>query len=125
MRIRTVRARLASERWSLKAIQEIVATPDQTNPKDPTQKTVRQERHTQGVRFGAKLSRSTEAAEKEARAPATEDSAQLPRNFRIIDAHLEKFGYTPECLGCEAKRLGIPKRVHSSVCRLRSGPPGR
>ena len=62
----------------LKAIQEIVATPDRPNPKDPSQKTVRQERHTQGVEFGAKPSRSTEAAEKEARAPATEDSVKIP-----------------------------------------------
>ena len=87
MRIGTVRARAASERWSLKAIQEIVATPDQPNPKDPTQKTVRQERHTQGVAFGTKLERSakaadaTEAADAELLKTQREASAQLLREF--------------------------------------------
>ena len=106
LQIRTVRARPASERWSLKAIRDIVATPDRPNPKDPAQRTVRQERHTQGVEFGA--------AEQEARAPAAadagatqsprEDMAQPPRDFKIYDAHLQKFGYTPNCLGCNATR---------------------
>ena len=79
-----------------------MATPDLPNPKDPSQKTVRQERHTQGVEFGAKPSRSAEAADAELLKTPREESSQLPRGFRIIEAHLEKFGYTPDCLGCEA-----------------------
>ena len=87
LRIRTVRARPASEIWSLKAIQEIVATPDRSNPKDPSQKTLRQERHTQAVAFGTKLDRSakaadgTEAADAELLKTPREVSAQLPREF--------------------------------------------
>ena len=63
---------------------------------------MRQERHTQGVEFGAKPSRSAEAADAELLKTPREESSQLPRGFRIIEAHLEKFGYTPDCLGCEA-----------------------
>ena len=119
LRIRIVGARPASERWSLNAIREIMATPDRPNPKDPSQKAVRQERHT--VELGA--------AEQEARAPAgtstgeprgpREDAAPLPRDFKIYDAYLQKFGFTRDCMGCNAKRQGIPKRVHSRTCRLR------
>ena len=111
IRIRTVRARPASERRSLKAIREIVATPDRPNPNDPSQKAVRQERHTQGVEFGAaeQEARAAAAASTDAPQSPREDTAQLPRDFKIYDACLQKFGYTPDCQGCNAKRQGIPK----------------
>ena len=125
LRIRTVRPRPAAKRWSLKAIQEIVATPDQLNPKDTTEKIVRQERNTPGVALGTTPERSaeaadvTEAADAESSKTPREALAQLPRELRIIGAHLEKYGDIPDCLGCEAKRLGIPKLVHRRNCRLR------
>ena len=80
---------------------------------------MRQERHTQGVEFGAKLSHSVETADAELARTLRKESIQLSRDFRTIDAHLETFGCTPDCPRCEAKRLGIPKRVHSRTCQLR------
>ena len=49
LRVRTVRARPQSERWSTKAIEEIVATPDKPNPQDPEQRMPNPERKTQGT----------------------------------------------------------------------------
>ena len=122
LRIRTVRARPASERWSLQAVREILATPDKPNPKDPSQANVRQERHTRGVKFGVAEKEASAPADTSTRTPCAppEDSAQLPpRDFRIYDALLQKFGHTPECLGCNAKQQGTPKRMHSRTCRMR------
>ena len=81
LRIRTVRARPASEKWSLKAIQETVAAPERPNPEDPSQKTARQERHTQGGEFGAKPGRIGDDKPvtcADDKALACEETVQLP-----------------------------------------------
>ena len=41
------------------------------------------------------------------------------RDFRITDAHLQEFGYTRGCLGCDAQRHGIPKGMRTNACHAR------
>eukprot|EP00973_Karenia_brevis_P048650 6753750-Karenia_brevis.AAC.1 len=50
--VRTVRPVSDSERWSKQAIEEIIATPDRPNPKNPQQQRPRTERETVGLDFG-------------------------------------------------------------------------
>ena len=111
MRIRTVRARPESERWSLKAVQEIVSTPDKPNPKDPTQTAVQPEGRTRGIDFGAKSGQKID--------DKNEEAISVSREFKITAAHLQKYGHTPDCLGCKAKLLDMAKRPHSKACRER------
>ena len=49
VKVRTVKMRPESERWSKKAIEEIVATPDAPNPIDPMQRVVKGARETKGA----------------------------------------------------------------------------
>ena len=85
MRIRTVRARPESERWSLKAVQEIVSTPDRPNPKDAKQTSVQPKGRTKGIDFGAKPGQNIN--------DKNEDAIKVSREFKSTDAHLQKFGY--------------------------------
>ena len=32
---------------------------------------------------------------------------------------LKKYGYTDGCIGCEARRAGMPLRAHNAICRDR------
>ena len=43
----------------------------------------------------------------------------LRRDYRIPAEIFEKFGYTADCAGCEAKILGTDHRNHSTECRKR------
>ena len=105
LRIRTVRARPESERWSLKAVQKIVCIPDNLNPKDPAQTAVQPEGRTKGIDFGAKPGQAID--------DNSEDAINMSREFKITEAHLQKYGHAPECLGCKAKFLDMSKRPHS------------
>ena len=49
LRVRTVRARPSSERWSARAIAEIIATPQRPNLHNAKQKFVEAERNTVGI----------------------------------------------------------------------------
>ena len=112
LRVRTVRMRPPSERWSITAIKDIKATPDLPNPKDAGQKIVESERNTKGVDFGAKPGKDIVDHDKV-------DMPRAVRDFKITDAHLEEFGFTKYCPGCDAKRHGTARRGHTADCRIR------
>ena len=80
-----------SERWSLDAIKEMIATPDVPNPKDERQREPRNEGTTETKK----------------------------RDFRITDAVLDKYGETPGRVGCQAKLEGKGQRGHTKDCRDR------
>ena len=121
MRVRTVRARPSSERWSAKAIEEIVATPQRPNPHNAKQRFIEAERNTAGAQFEEKPKRERVEVKPERKAaePQEEQGAKDIRDVRITDAHLQEFGYTLGCAGCDAKRHGSSKRMHTNVCRAR------
>ena len=112
IKVRTVKPRAASERWSSSAIEDIIATPDAPNPKDETQQELKSERNTKGLNFGA--DKGHELPRQKMKYPEG-----ITRNFRIGDRLLEKYGFTEGCLGCEAKQKGDPPHVHSDACRSR------
>ena len=65
MRVRTVRARPGSERWSADAIVEIRATPERRNPHNAKQKFVDAGRNTKETQFGARPKRETAESKTE------------------------------------------------------------
>eukprot|EP00971_Amphidinium_carterae_P325488 6455761-Amphidinium_carterae.1 len=59
-------------------------------------------------------------ADADARASNAEDtSVRKHRTYLRRDKELRDYGYTKNCPGCEAARLGLPARGHSEVCRKR------
>ena len=52
--------------------------------------------------------------------PAGRDSDRACRELRITNKLLNKYGYTPDCDGCEFKQArSDSQRQHSTVCRQR------
>ena len=113
LRVRTVRMRPPSERWSLKAIRDVLATPDVPNPRDGNQQRIETERNTKGIDFGTESGKDIRDKNQ---AP---DEPRHVRDFKITNAHMEEFGYTPGCPGCDAKRHGTARRGHNAHCRVR------
>ena len=123
IKVRTVRPKAESERWSAEEITAIVATLDAPNPKDPQQERPCAERDTRGLGSpGHKAPREAQA--RESAEETREGGADLPeaptsnaevdiRNFRINDDLLGKFGYSAGCPDCDAKRHGGERRVHT------------
>ena len=85
IRVRTARPRPESERWSAKAIREILATPAMPNPRDVTQDEVKAERSTKGVDFG--LPEGNKMSRGENMEPKVEH-----REFKITLDVLEAYG---------------------------------
>ena len=112
LKVRTVRMRPESERWSKKAIEEIVATPDAPNPTDPNQRMVKGARETKGADVEGT------GGQDLPKVPVRHEVG-LTREFKITDRLLQKFGFTPGCNGCEAKIDGGVKTAHSAECRRR------
>ena len=113
MKVRTVKPRAEGDRWSLKAINDIEATPDVPNPKDRAQPKPKNEADTGGLDFGTT---GGEQLPKE----SIRREATLTRDFRITEAILERHGHTlPGCPGCAAKIEGREPRGHSAACRRR------
>ena len=112
IKVRTLRPRPESERWSEEAINKIVATPDAPNPKDPSQTEPKGPRETD--RKGARREGGHELPE----VPVRRDEG-LVREFRITDKLIEKYGFTPGCPGCEAKIDGTTRAGHTQACRRR------
>ena len=54
VRVRTVRPRAEVDRWSSEVVGEIIATPDNPNPHDPSQEDAMPERRTKGLDLGAR-----------------------------------------------------------------------
>ena len=113
LRVRTVKARPDSERWSSKAISNIKATVTTPNPKDDEQDAPMPERETMGMEGEVEPS-GAELPE----APVQQRETRR-REFKIGDRLLDKYKFTEGCEGCEAKKAGRAGKPHSSVCRQR------
>lgn len=112
VRVRTVRPKAESERWSSEAVEKIAATPDRPNPNDPSQEDAMPERLTKGLDFGDKDGADLPDA-------TAQDRNVQKRDFRISADLLREHGYTLECPGCQAKRDNLEHRGHSAACRKR------
>ena len=112
IKVRTVRPRPTSERWSAEAIKQVVATPDAPNPKDPNQTVTKSERETKGLDFGAKGGQDLPKQR-------VQMQPDLKREFRITERLLTEYGFTAGCRGCEAKLMGQENKPHSHECRAR------
>ena len=61
IKVRTVKPRMESQRWSAAKIKEIKATPDAPNPRDVSQMAPKHERETKGLDFGAEGGTSSQS----------------------------------------------------------------
>ena len=111
LRVRTIRPRPGSERGSAEAIEEIKATFNHPNPKDQAQSEPQPERKTEGVEHGSSGVGLPEAP--------TQQRETHKRDFRIGNRIIDKFGHTPGCQGCDAKKRGQPPQGHTRKCRKR------
>ena len=112
LRVRTVKKKPDSMKWNAKAIEDVVAVPDAPNPHDKRQSAPRAERDTRGIDLGDKSGEHLEE-------PRTEVQERKIREFRINNEILDKYGYTENCPGCDAKQRGTAKASHSRACRSR------
>ena len=110
IRVRSVRARPASERWSAAAIDHIKATGDQPNPSNEEQEEINPEGRTQGMEF-------EDTGENLPEAPTQEREVQR-RDFGITRELLDKYSYTPGCPGCKARQQGKYGK-HNRECKRR------
>ena len=113
IRARTVHRVVEQERWNVNMIRDVKATPRQPNPNIEEKD-----------RIDAKLATEEPAARPDGGAelgePEQADGHAAPRELRITDRLLDKFGYTPGCPGCIHKQLGLEgHRGHSTACRQR------
>ncbi|CAK9105213.1 unnamed protein product [Durusdinium trenchii] len=61
-----------------------------------------------------------EAAEATQEKEVKRKKSYEPRGIYILrDIELEEYGYTPGCDGCEAAKLGLSHKQHSSACKQR------
>ena len=109
MRVRSIRAKPESERWSGEAIEEIKATGDKPNPKNEEQAAINPEGSTEGIEFGDQ--------EELPEAPVQE-RATKKMDFRITPELLKNYRYTAGCPGCTAKLNGKQGK-HNAECRRR------
>ena len=115
IRVRTVLRRPDSEKWNLKELHGIIATPRRPNPKNEHQKEPNSIRETKGLNIGGDGSKLAET-------PVQEPKSQGRRDFRITKTILEKFGHTTGCVGCEVQLQGgknADHRNHTALCRMR------
>ena len=112
VKVRTVIRVPDSAKWNAEQIAKLVATPRQPNPRDKEQEEANHLRNTKGIDLGGDGSKLAET-------PVRQHEEGLRRDFRITADLLEKFGYTADCAGCEAKILGTDHRNHSAECRAR------
>ena len=117
IKVRTVKRRPIDEKWNSEAIKEIVATTRHPNPRDLDQSKVLAEGQTKGLTAEIDISRSVEV-----QIAGDVNEPPIPtrqRDFRITRKVIEKFGYSPGCIGCEAHMTGGCQREHSMTCRRR------
>ena len=108
IRVRTVRRKPITERWSANAVEAIKTTPRHPNPRDEDQRDIRTEEATMVIDVGGDGAQVPEAD--------TEELDKQLRDFKITKVLLEKFGYTDLCPGCEGSILG-KRRTHTKKCR--------
>ena len=93
-----------AERWSADAVDAIQGTPSKPNPKKA------------GLYIPIRV-----PLERPADEPAEPEHANVrpyqPRRAVITQRELDLYGYTPGCIGCEARRQGaVAKSGHNQAC---------
>ena len=116
IRVRTVNRMIEEKRWNADVIKAVESLPRRPNPKKSA-----------GENIEGKLNVNEMPEPPDGRGegepidrPEHADAHTGPRELRINDRLLEKFGYTPGCPGCIHKQLGLEgHRGHSTECRRR------
>ena len=116
IRVRTVHRVVVEDRWRADLVLNVKATPRQPNPNN--EKT---------ADISGKLNVDEEAkADGAADGAVPQDEREVaadhsgPRELRINERLLEKYGYTVGCPGCIHKQLGLAgHRAHNDICRRR------
>ena len=106
IKVRTIRRKTEADRWSVEAINEIVATPQQPNPKDEDQEEVEAEGKTAGLDVGGDGTKlpCVEVEEVEKRL----------RDFKVTSKLLQDYGHSDACPGCEGMLTG-KRRQHTRL----------
>lgn len=112
----TIKCRPGDERWNQDLMQVLVGLPWQLKP--------RLEQVERGLDLPAQIevdlpSQRGEDTEEDNAAKARAKQYQ-PRGIYIRrHIELEEYGYTDVCDGCDAAKMGLSHRQHSSVCKQR------
>ncbi len=109
VRVRSVRPVAEGSRWSAEAVEKIIATPNEPNPKN----------RQQGDAPPAADIVDGKAGDGGQDLPEPVVREDDHREFRITSTMLERFGYSRDCVGCTNKRLGLAHRGHTDACRQR------
>ena len=113
IRVRTIHRVVEQERWNVDMIRGVRATPRRPNPDLEAKEDI-------DAKLATEEPVSREAGGADLGAPEHSEAHTAPRELRITDRLLEKYGYTPGCAGCIHKQLGLEgHRGHSTACRQR------
>ena len=104
MRTRDVHRKAEEDRWDGAALQQVIGAPWDLKPAEEVK---------QGDDGGP--------LEAPAPPPADPRHVPVPRRIRITKEMLERFGYTPNCIGCDYMRDERGYRMHTEACRKRLG----
>ena len=111
IRVRSVHRVVPEERWSPDAVRAVRALPRRPGPgqTEPAPRLLVEEPSGEEA-SGANLEQ-----------PEPEERRVAPRELKIDQRLLDKFGYTEGCPGCFYKQLKMSTgvRVHSTACRCR------
>ena len=113
IRVRTVHRVVEQERWNSEMLRAVRATPRLPNPdakdKAEIEAELVTEPHAEREDGGAELGQ-----------PQKSEAQAVPRELRITDRLLEKYGYPSGCPGCIHKQLDLEgHRGHTAACRTR------
>ena len=96
------------ERWQLDRILNMTGTPQRPLPTRP------------GLNIPIRVPLPDIPLGEGAGVPEVSEKEIVPRRRVITMRELEKYGFTPGCIGCEAKRRGgVAKSGHNEECRRR------
>ena len=120
VRVRTINRKPRESRFDAEKVMAILAT-----PREPTPSSKRNSEEIPGE-LNVKENADDLEADKDMSGGANleqaipEEKVVIPREFRIDQRLLSKFGYSPGCPGCMHKQMGeVGHRGHTSACRER------
>ena len=116
IRVRTVTRMVVQDRWNPDKVLGIRAMPRMPNPNIAKDADIEGKLNTENA-DDALGHKAGDAVPQETPELAPDHTG--PRELRITDRILEKYGYTEGCQGCAHKQLGLEHRGHSRACRNR------
>lgn len=111
----TIKCKFGGDRWDGSLLKHMIGLPWQLRPKkDMGEKSLPKEIEVDLPALDLEAAEATQ--EKEVK----RKKSYKPRGIYIRrDIELEEYGYTPGCDGCEAAKLGLSHKQHSSACKQR------